>query len=145
MNKSDRTNHSDIVFFVLYRRQMAKNQILTSVTSWWKRSTRKKTSKITSGFSSSCAWKRLKSLKRKRFGKVWMIYEILFILFLAYPNCANDPFCAASAVQGYMKRYAFDSKLNCIANRTQVTNWEIIWFVSFLRHFYITAFLFLRK
>lgn len=29
-------------------------------------------------------------------------------LFLAYANCVNEPFCAARAIQGYMRRFGQD-------------------------------------
>ena len=37
--------------------------------------------------------------------RTYIIFNLFFQLS-AYANCANDPFCAASAVQGYMTRYA---------------------------------------
>lgn len=29
-------------------------------------------------------------------------------MFTAYPNCVNEPYCAARAIQGYMKKYGQD-------------------------------------
>lgn len=35
----------------------------------------------------------------------------------AYPNCVNEPYCAARSVQGYMNRFA---KVNTIKNVPQI-------------------------
>lgn len=40
------------------------------------------------------------------------------MIFLAYDNCVNEPFCAARTIQNYMKRYGQDcnndGKVDCI-------------------------------
>lgn len=42
----------------------------------------------------------------------------LSIFLLAYSNCANDPYCAASAIQGYMRKFKQDcngdGKTDCL-------------------------------
>lgn len=46
-----------------------------------------------------------------------LVYAQIIFKFTAYANCANDPYCAASAVQKYMSKYNQDcngdGKIDC--------------------------------